>query len=1158
MSTLVIEGHEALRVALDSGLIPPAVQAAPVRFELDEDHRLLIESSEVIGRGERKRLREAGVEFTRRRVRDGQTRSCWAELIEPEPAPEPELPLGEVLFLSEGDQGFLRLSGELLRLGSEDQRLAFFDDEQGQRRNLCRVPDPPYYAVLRALDRDDPLRAFVPARPGGRVWVELGARHPQAARLELQPGELVLIPRGRAARGRQVAPAPAAWLRAPDGPWLDLQAVSDVSLPALSSWQATTPTRRLAVELRLVRAPIKRPADLWVLRERALEQIEELVNTVPDEVVARLRFAVIEPSGPQGEADTCVVLRARRSAKGPPALDLDAEAYVPAAQIPDLYLPVGATIDPPLRPSRLRELLSDGDASKPTHDQRVVWLAPQGHEGRRGRTFTRESLAEDAFAPLADWVDYLAGADEQVLAPWVRSSLFNLDAFVSIGIEWEDGAAPKPPREPKQRRDPQRRETIFSDADVLAPAPGQQARAEPAQPALPVPELRAIDLPRSAIEARLSALETAFCELDTALDDPARTSAWAELGNLQAALHRSREAGLCWSRALWRPGGSIDDQLVLAHRWVESECAMLGYPDGAHMLGIVDVIEVDLDEQMVRALAAEVVYAELHARASEAERARAAASLGSLAQVPPPLGPELLARLQRFFATHGVLLDLRTLWLARSALARLAGDDRLALFQTRDLIMTSLREGVGLARNIPNFVRTHGTDGDTSDLGRLADELQRVRDEYLTTKRKRSTIESTYPEARTNAYVRLVLAWGLARVGRSQAAREELDAGVALLGDSVDPERGDPIHIAAHATYAARIQHALEGLPPGAPLSAEPGGPIAARERLSNIERFKYDRLLQLSRVLDPREDVDAFEKWNHKDDEPFAGLALLTAPEQLAALFDRMLAGMSTQGPERVARALGEVLEYLAALPEPLAVPRLHAALRFVSAAPLETRPKLLRNALLLAGYYDRPALIDEALATLAVSDAELTEQRPAQYAELLTRCAPVLRRSNHESQLRTRLTRLEQRVGDNSDLDGVVAQLHIAAGFAALGQPGRVQGAFTAAYALLPELAAPPPKLQILQTLLREIAVALSRSTPGQAIAGARALMQRLASTSDSLSTTSHFCLSVIQLMEAVVLSLASEDLALSEWARRWVEDDEHLLHRRIHTDLSASVGR
>jgi hypothetical protein len=56
--------------------------------------------------------------------------------------------------------------------------------------------------------------------------------------------------------------------------------------------------------------------------------------------------------------------------------------------------------------------------------------------------------------------------------------------------------------------------------------------------------------------------------------------------------------------------------------------------------------------------------------------------------------------------------------------------------------------------------------------------------------------------------------------------------------------------------------------------------------------------------------------------------------------------------------------------------------------------------------------------------------------------------------------------------------------------------------------------------------------------------------------MSTNSHYCLAVIQLMEAVVSSLANEDLMLSEWARRWVEEDEHLLHRRIHRDLARNA--
>lgn len=1120
MATLVFADESALRAALESGLVPASVQAAPAEFGYDDDARPSFSPSADLSRTERRRLREAGVAIVRRKLRGGRTVSCWAEVLPAtRSAVEPTPPLGEVLFLSEGDEAFLRVSGDLLRLGASDQRLAFFVDEHGVRRNLCRVAEPPYYSVLRALEPDDDLRAFAPARPGGRVWVELGFEHPAALQLSCEPGQLVLIPGHRRASGDR-----EPWLRAPDGPWLELDAVSEVKLPPARTLAATAPSRKLEIELRLVRAPVRRPPDLWVLRDRPIAQVERLVRTIPESIVARLRFCVVE--GPEPD-QRMVVLRSRHSAEGPPMLDLDAEAYVPAPQVPELYIPVGMSVDPPLRPSRLRELCV-ADAGS-----RVVWLAPRPAPGR-GQRFVREGLDEASFAPLSDWVDYLVGAHVDALRPWIRSTAFEFDRFVNIGVEWAEGE--RRPNKPKldamARPRPQSVQRASSDEPATTTFDDEAPVVDEAAPF----DLTPVDLPRSEAEVRLAELEAAFCELSTALDHPDRAPMWAELGALQAGLNRSREAGLCWSRALWERGPEPGPSAAgLAERWTDCEARMLGYPSAAEMLGIVDVVETDLDEQMVRALATAVIAAEL----------------GALDEVE--FEAEQLAAIQRFLGRHGQLLDLRTLWLARSALARLAGNDRLAMFQTRDAILRALREGVGLARNIPTFVRSHGSDGDAGDLGRLADELTRVRDEYLATPRKRSTIESTHPEVLTHAYVRLVFSWGLARLGRPRHAREELEAARSALGSRVaapDVAGSDAVHRASFLAFEARIQQALDGLPPGAPFSTDAGGPIAARERLGSMERFKYDRLVELSRVLDPRRDVDAFRRWSRKDEAPFEGLALLGQPSRLAALFDRMLEALAGYGAERRASELRLILEYLEALPDPLAVPRLQTVIGHIPGLDVADQPRLLRGALMLASYYDRTDLSAAVLAAIEGQEARYASERPAEYAELLAQAAPALRRAGFESIQNALLETLDANTGTERDLETVTARLHIAAAHAALGRPDRVQTAVAEAQLLLPELAAVPSDYQ---RLLREIAGALSRSTPGQAIAGARALMERLPDTTDSLSTNSHYCLAVVQLMEAVVLSLASEDLALSEWARRWVEEDEHLLHRRIHRDLA-----
>ena len=65
---------------------------------------------------------------------------------------------------------------------------------------------------------------------------------------------------------------------------------------------------------------------------------------------------------------------------------------------------------------------------------------------------------------------------------------------------------------------------------------------------------------------------------------------------------------------------------------------------------------------------------------------------------------------------------------------------------------------------------------------------------------------------------------------------------------------------------------------------------------------------------------------------------------------------------------------------------------------------------------------------------------------------------------------------------------------------------------------------------------------------------LFHRLQGVNDTYTTGSHYSLSQLDVVEAVVLSVVNEDSAMGADARRWLDDDELIVRRRIHRDFHA----
>src|SRR5205823_13123723 len=69
---------------------------------------------------------------------------------------------------------------------------------------------------------------------------------------------------------------------------------------------------------------------------------------------------------------------------------------------------------------------------------------------------------------------------------------------------------------------------------------------------------------------------------------------------------------------------------------------------------------------------------------------------------------------------------------------------------------------------------------------------------------------------------------------------------------------------------------------------------------------------------------------------------------------------------------------------------------------------------------------------------------------------------------------------------------------------------------------------------------------------------IFRQLKGVRDTYTTSSHFSVSQLDVVEAVVLAVVSDDFTLGTQARRWLDDDEFLVRRRIHRDMRALMAK
>ena len=63
-------------------------------------------------------------------------------------------------------------------------------------------------------------------------------------------------------------------------------------------------------------------------------------------------------------------------------------------------------------------------------------------------------------------------------------------------------------------------------------------------------------------------------------------------------------------------------------------------------------------------------------------------------------------------------------------------------------------------------------------------------------------------------------------------------------------------------------------------------------------------------------------------------------------------------------------------------------------------------------------------------------------------------------------------------------------------------------------------------------------------------------VANIKDNMTTSSHYSISQLAVVETTVLALVSDELSLDSESKRWLDEDEFLVRSRIHRDVKMAT--
>jgi hypothetical protein len=1129
---------DTLRLVVGSGLLPPEMLQGEAIVGNLPNGAIAVETAGKLPKKTAGELSKLNVTAGKAMPESAERVSCWFQILplNKESLASPLAAQAPVLFELSSAADLSSMVGEMLRLGNDRQSFRWIQDGDAQKV-LLRVIGPPYYTLLRAIDQlpgegGGPIRAYVEQAP--RIWVQMGYSHPLADSLQAPDDRLILVR------------PPHDWTYLVEEPFRDAYEILDFKLPGETvEWEAVPEIEKFEVPLKLTPGNASDAPEMWVFNEDALAQLDAFVHDADERLIQRLRFAVAASDTDK----TRIVLRVAPSKLSLPVLALPKGIGFRAYQkLPNLFLPVGTRLHPQLRRDAVRGLLA-------ADTNRAVWLMPLANGA-----FAPESIAEDAFRPLEDWVEYQISLAQEPLKAWITASQFDFQTFQCTDT---GGPKPKGPDErpkgettpPVPKSKPDTKERTKSTESATAATNQFQSVAE--------------KVPPDEWQRRRLELQTKFLNTNGSLDDPAKKALWPALARANAGAGDGNEAAICWLNALWEYD---EPPRELVEGWLETEGVDAVHNEGAAPNSFENYLR--------------------KSDPSAVEIRQFASLVFSLATQPNPPRwlKQRLPEVHRYFDLHDTKLPIRAAWLIGVRLARLAGGDALGLARVRDRLLQRLIEhGLNAETDLPFFLRNSDT-GDSEAMRFIREktlELHKLVRQWAERANVATFAYQATNNSQTSPYIDLLFAFNLARLGEARAARELLEtARIAMTAPTTDPKFG----IASEFLYRAfrsRIEVALAGKPNAGPLEPRLVQELEAMFRdsrgINNSPQgaayYVVSRMREESRILEPMERIAPYDKWGALDTDlqrlpDIRGGSELAA--EIRALFRKYAAEKDAATALRLKSALLKAALPLAhrvgeafAIEVIERIPQIFSAKTEDDAALLQLQAVVLERGLFLAAHYDHREHARQLLDLFLASFSSSNEETRFDWASIVTRqCLRTMRKLGLRDEGANLLQRLQSEILRGQSLEqwkvkhsgdarrwtkGLQALLSVAGGHLRYTHTAHALPIFDMARE---ELLAKNTKLPSVNftAIAQSYIAAVGQGQPEFGLNRIAELFEKMnpAHVAVTYTTAPFYSRLHLNLAEETVLAIVGDDSAFGATGQRWLEDDEYLVRRQIHRDM------